>query len=433
MDELEQLRAQINEIDAEMTRLFVRRMDSAAQIASCKQARGLPIRDPAREAELLARNEALLGDAALRPYYIAFEQNVLRLSRARQEALAAMDHPGAQRLDLLLPDGVCPIRLRSGLLSEAGRLFRLDRRVLVVTDDGVPQQYAAAVAARCSRPTLVTLPQGEGSKCLMRYEHLLLRMQEDGFTRSDCVVAVGGGMICDLAGFVASTYLRGVDFYSVPTTLLAQLDAAVGGKNGCDLGGVKNQLGTIRQPCAVLIDPDLLQTLPPRQLTNGLAEAVKIAMVADPALFALLEKSDPTAALSEIISRALACKLRVVAQDERESGLRKILNFGHTVGHGLEAVTGLLHGECVALGMLPMCGDGARARLLPVLERLGLPTAVSADPDAVFTAIEKDKKRRGGIIDAVLVDDVGCCRIEPMPLAALRDRLALLFKERKKP
>lgn len=432
MTELEQARMEIDQIDAETAALFERRMQASARIAAWKREHGQAVLDPAREAALCAQNEALLRDPALLPYYRAFFRRTLELSRARQQAVLA-PQGGAVRLDLLLPDGCCPIRLRRGLLSEAGQLFDLRRRVLIVTDDGVPPQYAQTLAAQCGAPVIVTLPQGEVHKTLAQYERLLRALHEGGFTRDDCVCAVGGGVVCDLAGFAAATYLRGVDFYGVPTTLLSQLDAAVGGKNGCDFGGVKNQVGTIRQPAAVLIDPALLESLPPRQLSNGLAEAVKAALLGDAALLELLEHGDPAAALPEIVARALRVKLRVVAADERESGLRKTLNLGHTLGHGLEAVTGLLHGECVALGMLPMCGEALRARLLPLYGRLGLPTAARFDPDAAFAAILHDKKSHGDTLDAVLVDEPGVCRIERMPLSALRARLDEIPTERSLP
>ena len=425
MDELEQLRAQIDGIDAELAALFERRMASVAEIAAYKQAHALPVRDPAREADVLATNEARLQDPSLAPCYRQWQQQTLALSRMRQRSLCTLPPlpDAAQRL-LPLGENGCLITVARGLLAEAGRCFRLDRRVLVVTDDGVPAEYARALAAQCAVPTLVTIPQGEASKSLAQYERLLQTLLEHGFTRADCVVAVGGGMVCDLAGFAAATYQRGIDFYSVPTTLLAQLDAAVGGKNGCDLGGVKNQVGTIRQPLAVLIDSDLLNALPPRQLANGLAEAVKAGLIADPALFALLEAGATDAALPEIIERALAVKSRLVLQDETEQGARRLLNFGHTLGHGYEAVTGLLHGECVALGMLPMCSPELRPRVEALLRRLGLPTRVEADPEAVLAAALHDKKRDGDRIHIVTAQDVGCCRIEPATIDQLRARLS---------
>ena len=305
-------------------------------------------------------------------------------------------------------------------LASAGEKLDLDRRVLIVTDAGVPAEYAAAVAAQCRAPLLRCVPQGEGSKSLSVLETLLTDMLRAGFTRGDCVCAVGGGVVGDLAGFAAACYMRGVDFYNVPTTVLAQVDSSIGGKTAVNLGGVKNIVGAFWQPRRVLIDPDTLQTLSPRLRAEGLAEAVKAGLIADASLFERFEAGVGEADLEDVIGKALRVKKTVVEADEHEGGLRKILNFGHTIGHGIESVTGLLHGECVALGMLPMCSRPVRARLLPVLEKLGLPTRVQADPEAVYAALLHDKKMGAGTVSAVFVDEPGRCAVREVPPKSLR-------------
>ena len=251
------------------------------------------------------------------------------------------------------------IVLEHGCLSRASAHLKLDRRVCIVTDDGVPAVYAETLAAQCREPLIVTLPQGEANKTLSTMEEVCRRMLEAGFTRRDCVAAVGGGVIGDLAGFAAACYMRGIDFYNIPTTLLAQVDSSIGGKTAVDLDRYKNILGAFYPPRAVLIDPDVLTTLAPRQTAGGLAEAIKMSVTSDPALFSLLETRPIPENLDSIIEGALRIKRSVVEQDERESGLRMILNFGHTLGHGIETGSGLtlLHGECVALGMLPFCSE----------------------------------------------------------------------------
>ena len=304
-------------------------------------------------------------------------------------------------------------------LASAGEKLDLDRRVLIVTDAGVPAEYAAAVAAQCRAPLLRCVPQGEGSKSLSVLETLLTDMLRAGFTRGDCVCAVGGGVVGDLAGFAAACYMRGVDFYNVPTTVLAQVDSSIGGKTAVNLGGVKNIVGAFWQPRRVLIDPDTLQTLSPRLRAGGLAEAVKAGLIADASLFERFEAGVGEADLEDVIGKALRVKKTVVEADEHEGGLRKILNFGHTIGHGIESVTGLLHGECVALGMLPMCSRPVRARLLPVLEKLGLPTRVQADPEAVYAALLHDKKMGAGTVSAVFVDEPGRCAVREVPPESL--------------
>ena len=262
-------------------------------------------------------------------------------------------------LHMNLAENGYDITVARGALARVATLFNLDRRVLVLTDSGVPAAYAAAVAATCREATVVTIPEGEGSKSLDTLGALLSRMIEAGLTRTDALVAVGGGVVGDLGGYAAASYMRGIDFYNIPTTLLSQVDSSIGGKTAVNHGAVKNIVGAFYQPRGVLIDPDLLSTLPARQMASGMAEIIKMAATCDANLFADLEADDPYAHLEEIIPRALAIKQRVVEEDPTERGLRRVLNFGHTVGHGIEAAAqgSLYHGECVALGMLPMSSD----------------------------------------------------------------------------
>jgi len=314
--------------------------------------------------------------------------------------------------------------LERGCLRRAGALLKLDRRVLVVTDENIPEAYVRAVSDACAAPEVVAVPAGEGSKSFDTLRALLQRMLAAGFTRGDCVVSVGGGMVGDLAGFAASMYMRGVDSYNVPTTILSQVDASVGGKTAINLGGVKNIVGAFYQPRCVLIDPDTTATLPRRQIASGLAEALKTGLIADAALFAVFERGEAETRLDEVIARSVRVKSDVVSRDEREQGLRRALNFGHTLGHGIEARSALHHGECVALGMLPMCASPVRARLEPVLERLGLPTALEMDTDAVMEAVAHDKKSAaGGGVTCVLVDEIGSFRFEKRSLQQLRAAL----------
>ena len=315
-----------------------------------------------------------------------------------------------------------PIFIERGALQAVGTHFALDRKALVLTDDGVPPQYAEAVAAACQTPVLMTVPQGEGSKSFAVLERILARMLEAGFSRRDCVVTVGGGVVSDLGGFAASVYMRGIDCYAVSTTVLSSVDASVGGKTAINFAGIKNVIGAFKQPKGVLIDPDTLKTLPARQVHNGLAEAVKMALTSDAKLFSMFENGDPEKDIDEVIARAVMIKRDVVERDETEQNLRRILNFGHTIGHGIESAASgaLYHGECVAVGMLPMCSEPVRARLLPVLAKLGLPTHAALDPEAVYAALTHDKKANADRVAVVRVDEIGSCRIETVPLASLR-------------
>ncbi len=317
------------------------------------------------------------------------------------------------------------IILQRGCIRRAGKLLNLQRKTLIVTDDGVPAEYARTVASQCREARVMTLPHGEDSKNFDMFRDILRAMLAFGMTRQDCVAAVGGGVMGDMAGFAAACYMRGIDFYNIPTTLLAQVDSSVGGKTAIDLDGIKNIVGAFWQPKRVLIDPDVLATLPPRQLANGAAEAVKMALCFDAEGFALFEEESWMDHLDGIIENALRIKIRVVEEDTREHGLRRALNFGHTLGHGIESLyaeNGLLHGECVALGMLPMCAPAVRDRLAPVLTRLGLPTTCSADTDRVMAAVQHDKKAADGGILAVTVEEAGTCRIAAMTPEELRQR-----------
>lgn len=320
------------------------------------------------------------------------------------------------------------IVLEAGCLQRAAELLKLDRKVLIVTDDGVPEEYARALAAQCAAPLVRTVPRGEESKSFAVLEELLKAMLDAGFARGDCVCAVGGGMVGDLAGFAAASYMRGVDFYNIPTTVLSQVDSSIGGKTAVNLGGVKNIVGAFWQPKRVLVDLDTLATLPPRQVASGLAEAVKAGLIADRALFGLFEAGDIAGNMERVIALSLRMKKAVVEQDEREHGPRRSLNFGHTIGHGVEAVTGLTHGESVAIGMLPMCAEGVRARLMPVLEKLGLPTQARADPEAVYAALLHDKKSAGGLITIVRVEEAGSFVLESVAPEALRPLIDMVVK-----
>ena len=430
MDRLQVLRARIDELDEALSSLYSRRMAVAAEIAEVKRERGLPVLDPDREAEVLRRNAARIADPALRGPYTALLRTLMAQSRALQteRLTSAEDLCLALRTD----SGTCPVRLGRGLLGRPGCLPE-ERRAFLVTDSGIPPEYAEALAARCKRVRIHTVPAGESSKSPAVLEELLRDMLEFGLTRDDCAAAVGGGVVGDLTGLAAALYMRGIDWYNFPTTLLAMVDASVGGKTAVDLGGVKNAVGAFWPPRAVFIDPDVLPTLPPRQLSNGLAEAVKMGLTQDPALFARFEAPAGYGPAEELIAACLRVKAAAVEADERDRGPRRALNFGHTLGHGLESAAGgaLLHGECVALGMLPMCAPEVRARLIPVLERLGLPTYVNRtqiDPEAVLAAAAHDKKsREDGAFGAVTVPEIGRYSLQTLSLSALRERLMTLY------
>lgn len=302
------------------------------------------------------------------------------------------------------------IVLERGIVSSVGEFCNTTKKALIVTDSGVPSQYAKTVAAQFPKSIIKTIPQGEASKSFDTFKELLNVMCENEFTRSDCVVAVGGGVVGDLSGFCASTYMRGIDFYNIPTTLLSQVDSSIGGKTAVDFCGYKNIVGAFYQPKAVFIDPDVLNTLPERQLNNGLAESIKMACTSDPILFDIIENSDAYENIDTVIERSLRIKKNVVEEDEKETGLRKVLNFGHTAAHAIESATGLsdlLHGECVAIGMLAFCSEEVRARLQRVLKKYDLPTTIDSCDSSLFEALKHDKKAESNGVNVVYVNEIG--------------------------
>lgn len=329
-----------------------------------------------------------------------------------------------------------PIVIETGALRKLGALARprLRARTLgVVTHPRLYRLYGRAVEVSLTRAGFQTLtllvPEGETSKRLAVAERLIGRLLAARLERNDALVALGGGVIGDLTGFVAATYMRGIDFIQVPTTLLAQVDSSVGGKVAVNHPLGKNTIGAFHQPRLVVADPAVLSTLPLRQFRSGLAEIIKTAAIADARLFRDLERlvrpdGLPETALSRIIARVCAIKARVVAADEVERGLRAILNYGHTLGHALEAYhgyRGYLHGEAIAIGMAVAArlaadlGIGTAAdaeRLRRLLVSAGLPvTGRGERVDRLMDLIKTDKKAQRGRRNFVLTPTIGRARI----------------------
>ena len=333
------------------------------------------------------------------------------------------------------------ILIGTGLLprlgQEAARCVK-GRKVCIVSETNVYPHHGAAAeeSLKSAGFTVVSyvFSAGESSKNGQNYLTLLNFLAENQLTRADLLIALGGGVVGDLAGFAASIYMRGIDFINCPTTTLSMIDSSIGGKTAVDLGDTKNIVGAFWQPKLVIVDPDTLATLPRRHFINGLAEAVKASLLADPELFAIFENGDVDAQIGEIICRSLRFKKNIVEQDETEQGMRKALNFGHTIGHGIEAVkgikgrrtVGLYHGECVALGMLPMIESKAlQKRVRAVYRRLGLPTRTTYDKEKVLAEMLHDKKAQSGQITIIKVPGLGCWRAETIPVEGLRPLLGI--------
>ncbi len=325
-----------------------------------------------------------------------------------------------------LADHSYDIVLEKGALKKAGELLKIKGKALVVTDSGVPEEYAKTLMAQLENPVLFVFPQGEENKNTKTLLSICEKLLSENFTRTDCVIALGGGVTGDMAGFASAIYMRGIDFYNIPTTLLSQVDSSVGGKTAVDFLGAKNLLGAFHQPKKVIIDPELLSTLEERQVSNGLAEAVKIAVTSDSELFEIFENGKASEKLEEVICRAICAKRDVVEKDEKESSLRRVLNFGHTLGHAIESSAGLdtlLHGECVALGMLPMCGEKIRPRVKAALEKAGLKTEYPYDKEKAKEFLKHDKKAGGSSVCVVRSDEIGSFFFENVSLKDLEKML----------
>jgi 3-dehydroquinate synthase len=300
-----------------------------------------------------------------------------------------------------------------------------NHRIAVITDANVGPLYGRRVAETFGdRAVMFSIPSGEAAKTRETWAQITDDMLAAGFARDTTVVAIGGGVVGDLAGFVAATYMRGVPIVQVPTTLLAMIDASIGGKTGVDTPGGKNLVGAFHQPALVIIDPQTLATLPANHFRAGLAEALKHGVVASAEYFDLVatvreSTARDDATLLDVVSQSVRIKANVVLCDERESGMRKVLNFGHTIGHAIESVSNyrLLHGEAVAIGMtleahlaerLGIAEAGTATRIQDALTAIGLPTTMpTLDRGAVLSATRADKKARAGRVEYALPECIG--------------------------
>lgn len=312
-------------------------------------------------------------------------------------------------------------------------------KAFIVTDSGIPDKWKEALQRQFPSSPMFIFEQGEASKNISTYKEILSWLASNRASRKDTVIALGGGVTGDMAGFAAATYMRGISYINIPTTSLSQIDSSIGGKTAIDLDGLKNIVGAFWQPSAVIIDTNTLSTLPARQLAAGLAEAVKSGLIGDAGLFEIFEEMEalafmqPTAQadtlasrLDGIIYRSLMVKKAIVEQDENEASLRKLLNLGHTYGHAYESYYAgrYLHGECVAMGMMTIIQDEEiRTRLGKVLKMLDLPISCDADKGRIAELVMSDKKAVGNHIEIAQVDEIGKAHLETWSIGKLRDML----------
>jgi len=335
----------------------------------------------------------------------------------------------------------------AGVGAELARL-KVGGKVALVTDPTILSLHGAAVSRSLAEAgfdvTPVLLPEGERAKTLEVAASTWDRFLEAGLDRGSTVVALGGGAVGDLAGFAAATYMRGVNFVQMPTTLLAQVDASIGGKTAIDHARAKNLIGAFHQPRLVVSDTAVLLTLPEREYRSGMAEVIKHGIVLDAAYFADVEGAAPAlrarepAALERIVAGSCRLKASVVERDEQEAELRHVLNYGHTIGHAIEAITGyrrFAHGEAVSLGIAAEAGiaerlglatPGLRARQLAALDALGLPVCgVGEPPERVIEALSRDKKAKDGRVPFILAPEIGAFRlVYDVPRATILEAVA---------
>ena len=333
------------------------------------------------------------------------------------------------------------IRIGRGLLQGAGEQIRAvtdAKKVMLVSDDAVWPLYGGAVRRSLETAGLTVcsfvFPHGESSKCACTYLELLDALCAQQLTRKDAIAALGGGVAGDLAGFAASTYLRGIGFIQIPTTLLAMVDSSVGGKTAIDLPAGKNLAGTFYQPWLVLCDPDCLTTLPEDIFRDGCAEVIKYAVLGNAPFFDDLRAGSAHAQLEHIIETCVTMKRDIVAQDEFDRGQRQLLNLGHTFGHGIEACSGFAvsHGSAVAIGMamivrsaaqLDLCTAGTRDAVLALLRQYGLPVDCAYPVEQMLGTILHDKKASGGSINLIVPTAIGSCEIRKTPASEISDWL----------
>ena len=324
------------------------------------------------------------------------------------------------------------VTIGSGVLSAIGDVTRKvtnAQKVCIVSDSHVWPLYGESVSAQLRKVGLETcsfvFPAGEENKNAGTYLALLNFLAEKQITRSDCLIALGGGVVGDLAGFAAATYLRGIPFIQIPTTLLAMVDSSVGGKTGIDLPTGKNLCGAFYQPAAVLCDTDVLSTLPEDIFRDGCAEVIKYGILYDPALFDHLEDHGRLFDRETVIARCVELKRNVVAADEFDRGTRMKLNLGHTVGHAIEKCSkyAISHGKAVAIGMsivlkAARCPD--RDRITSLLTQFGLPTTTEYSAEALCKCSLHDKKRSGDQVNLVIPNTIGDCAIVPTTFESLK-------------
>lgn len=312
------------------------------------------------------------------------------------------------------------IIIKDNLLHNLSDYLDVNKFYIVISDDNIPANYIGLVLKVCPNSLYIPFPEGEKSKSFEQYERIISVLQDNNITRDACIIALGGGVTGDLSGFIASTYLRGIDFIQIPTSLLAQIDSSVGGKVAINTNKSKNSVGSFYPPSLVLIDPLTLNTLSERHFNNGMAEMIKYGMIYSKDFFNKILLENVKDNLEDFIYESLLIKKHFVENDEFDKGLRQILNFGHTYGHAYEAFYNFdkyFHGESISLGMLDVCKDNiVKEELLKILKKYKLPIKDPVRKKSLLPFIKNDKKQTKEYLNLIVVEEIGNAKIEKVIL-----------------
>jgi len=330
------------------------------------------------------------------------------------------------KINIPIKENPYDVIISRGILHEINNYIDVNRQIVIITDDFIPKVYLNTIKEKMLNPLIFEVPQGESSKSMEIAYSIIDEMVDSKITRKCLVIALGGGVVGDLAGFISSIYMRGVDFIQIPTTLLSQIDSSIGGKVGINSSNMKNAIGTFYQPKMVLIDPNTLKTLAQREMHNGIGEMIKYGLIAEKELFIDICQNNIFLNIEDYIEKCIRIKRDLIVKDVFDHGERQLLNFGHTIGHAIEQFSryNLLHGEAVSIGMAKMAKHKHYyAELINVLDKYNLPSDYDYDIETIYNYIKTDKKASKNTINLVLVDEVGKGYIKNISINNIKEYL----------
>jgi len=330
------------------------------------------------------------------------------------------------KINIPIEENPYEVIISRGILNEIDTYIDINRQIVIITDDFIPKVYLNTIKEKMLNPLVFEVPQGESSKSMEIAYSIIDEMVDSKITRKCLIIALGGGVVGDLAGFISSIYMRGVDFIQIPTTLLSQIDSSIGGKVGINSSNMKNSIGSFYQPKVVLIDPNTLKTLAQKEIHNGIGEMIKYGLIAGKALFIDVCEKNIFLNIEDYIEKCIKIKKNLIVKDVFDNGERQLLNFGHTIGHAIEQFSryNILHGEAVSIGMAKMAIDKPYyTKLIEVLDKYSLPYDYEYDVETLYNFIKTDKKASENTINLVLVDEVGKGYIKNISINKIKEYL----------